>query len=372
MSRLPSIDMPGALYYIQLQSNGQRQLLSLREDFAYFRQLFEPWTQNTGLSLLGYCLLPDSLHFLLRAGSSGVDNCLHWLIDTHTQDFNQRQQRNGSVFSQQKLITVLDPQHYLLPALYKLHWLPVKAGMVSSPLAYPWSSHRDYLNPDPPAWLNTQEALVKIANHRAGQLRRYEQFIEQSQQASIDWVEGVNDSYRALASDKYLQNLLGSNRDHRLRPAIDLEALTEWVCGDYQIETNDLRLWRNHRLFGEIQAVVGALAQTFSVCNLSTAATFFDTDIELLRSGIRALQARRGMYLFKLQLRLDQWLINQFQLKSGANAEDEIKQQSLAPKNESQTENTTRDISVGNEPLLEDFVTTPIDIDKQTRQASHR
>ena len=283
------------------------------QDFAQLRQLFAPLCQETDTKLLAYCLFQNSLHLVLRAGGQGIIAAAQWLVDTHTQRYNEHNQRHGSVFSPQILATLVEPQHYLLPIIFKLHRLPVSAGLVASPLAYPWCSHRDYLAAECPSWLDRQEVLIKVANHRATQLRRYEHFIEDSIQPPVDWVNGVNQQYRALASESYIQRLLSRTREHQILPALDLDTLTEWICAEYQLEEKDLILWRHHRLGSEVQAVIGALAQTYEVADLAQVAGYFRADAEVLASGIRALKARRGMYLFKLQLRLDQWLINQFQ-----------------------------------------------------------
>ena len=318
MSRLPSIDIPNAIYYLQLQSNGHCQLLPGRQDFRELRELFTPLTQDSGGRLLGYCLFQDSLHFLVQAGNGGITAFGQWLIDTHTQHHNASQGRNGSLYSQQILSVLIDPQHYLLPVIHQLHWLPVRQGLVASPSAYPWTSHRDYLAPECPPWLDRSQVLVRVANHRASQLRRYEQFIENTRLAPVDWVEGVCAHYRALASDSYIQALQQRHREHQILPVLDLDALTEWICREYALEEKDLLLWRRHRLGVEVQAMVAALARTFAVANPAKVADYFRCDRDVLEAGIRALESRRGMYLFKLQLRLDQWLIRHFQASQPA------------------------------------------------------
>ncbi len=326
MSRLPSLDVPGAYYYLQLQGNGnsQNKLLSSREDFATLIQLLESLEQETGARLLGYCLFQDSLHFVVRSGDQGVLAAAQWLINTHTQAYNQHQRRNGSLYSQRIIATLIDPHHYLLPVMHSLHWLPVRAGLVSTPMAYPWSSHRHYLATDCPAWLDRDDVLIRVANHRASQLRRFEHFIDNSRPAPLDWEEGINSRYRALADDSYVAALMASAKDNQGLPVLDLDGLTEWICSEYGLEEKDLLVWRNHRLSVEVQAVVGFLAKLFKVASVNAVANYFRCDSDVLIAGIRAMEARRGMYLYKLQLRLEQWLNTHVQVNNNDADDSEI------------------------------------------------
>lgn len=308
MSRLESPDIAGALYYLQLQSNEQCNLLPSRQAFDALHGLFGPLCQQLGGKVLAYCAFTDSIHLIIRAGDSGIAPMSQWLVDTYTQQYNQTHQRHGSVFYQPLLTVLIEPQLYLLPTIHKLHRLPVSSGLVASPSAYPWCSHREYLAPECPDWLDRQEVLVKVANHRASQLRRYEYFIEVSRQQAVNWLEGENSQYRALASDQYLQKLISTSTQHYNLPDLELSTLTEWICNDYKLEEKDLALWRHHRLSGEVQAVVGSLALSFKIANVKQIAEHFACDVEILVNSIRSLRSRRSMYLFKLQLRLDQWL----------------------------------------------------------------
>lgn len=311
MSRKQRIEFPGAIYYLQLQGNGHRHLFTEHRECEYFRSLLAPLCAESGGGILGYCLLPDSVHLVLKSAPDGNARSAQmgrWLIHHYTEYYNRIHNRNGSVFLQHFPCVLIEPNQYLLPVIHQLHNLPVTHGLVPLPSAYPWSSHRDYLAVDPPSWLNRGEVFHRIANQRAMQVRRYEHFIEESQQPPIDWVEGTHPTIRAVASDQYLQRLIDSAQQQRLAPTIDLETLTDWVCSEYGLEPQDLALWRRHRLAHEVRAAVAALATGIGCADVQTVASFFGCDPDLVENGIRALNAHRQMYLFRLRSRLDHWL----------------------------------------------------------------
>lgn len=315
MSRLPSLDIPDAVYYVQLQDSGHEPTFASRQAFTALIDAFQMWTRNSGARLLGFCFLPDTAHMLVRTSSQGIESDLNALLVefaefTHGEANTTSHVKNG--FGQKRLTTLLDPTHYLLPVAHQLHWLPVTCGLVPTPQAYPWSSHRLYLSDHPPQWLYTQDIFNQVGNHRASRLRRYERFIDNDKPPTVDWVEGVHSEYRALASDSFIQSCCEENNAIGIQPALSLSMLTEWVCLDYGLKESDLQLRRNHRRIGEIQSVVGALAKSFHIADEAKVAEYFATDKEQLLAGIRDVRARRDMYIFKLQLRLDQWLLENF------------------------------------------------------------
>ena len=311
MSRKQRIEFPGAIYYLQLNGNGNRRLFGEHRECEYFRRLLAPLCAESGGSILGYCLLPDSVHLVLKSapdGNATGTQMGRWLIHHYTQYYNQIHNRNGSVLLQQFPCVLIEPNQYLLPVIHQLHNLPVVHALVPLPSAYPWSSHRDYLAVDPPKWLDRGEVFHRIANQRAMQVRRYEHFIEESQQPPLDWVAGNQQTVRALASDQYLQRMIASTQQHRPAPTIDLDTLTDWVCTEYGLEPQDLALWRRHRLTHEVRAVVAALATGANCADLAGVAEYFQCDPELLENGVRALNAHRQMYLFRLRSQFERWM----------------------------------------------------------------
>jgi len=352
------IDIPGALYYLRLRGNGHSQLAASRADFAVLRQLLAHLVETTDAEtrdsrLLGFCLFQDSLHILVRPGPQGILQLARWWVETHTQFLHRRarqqsaqypsSQYQGPVYHKQVHAVLVDPNRYLLPLVQQLHWLPITEGLVATPSAYPRSSHRDYLQPDSPSWLSHEEVFNQVGNHRASQMRRFEHFMANPCQEFLDWNRGRHPNYLALADDAYIQSLIADNAIPIPVGAIDLDGLTEWLCSEYELEEKDLLLWRQHRLGGEVQAMIGALAKDFQIATVAEVADYFRTDEDVLRSGIRALSTRRGMYLYRLQSKLNQWLLDQNQ------AIDQFESHSAVTESEfTDEENEAADIPVLN------------------------
>ena len=75
--------------------------------------------------------------------------------------------------SQNRYRSILcDSDAYLLQLVRYTHLNPIRAELASCPGDYPWSSHRAYLTPNSPAWLDTATALQLLGGSRS-----FEQFV---------------------------------------------------------------------------------------------------------------------------------------------------------------------------------------------------
>lgn len=331
MKQKQRIEIAGAVYYLQLTGCGQADLFSEPRECLHLRQLLGQLCETAMCRVLGYCLLPDSIHLVIQTAnyqatnnsntnSSGTDypatdhghmNSVQvgqWLMGQYASYYNALHGRSGSVFHAHFPSLLIEPNRYLLPVIYKLHRLPIEQGMVAQPAAYPWSSHRDYISTEPPWWLDRKTTFRRIANHHAMQMRRYELLMDESSMEDVDWITGNHPHYQALASELYVDKLLSGNPARQTLPPIDLAALTDWVCVEYGLSSNDLKLWRQHRLAHEVRSMVAALANRLGCASLAKMAKFFAIDAELLETGVRSIEAHRDQYVYQLYLKIEKEL----------------------------------------------------------------
>ena len=316
MTQKQRIEIAGAIYYLQLTGCGQADLFSEPRECLHLRQLLGQLCETAACRVLGYCLLPDSIHLVIQTSNEQTTNAGRmnsvqagqWLMSQYASYYNDLHGRGGSVFHAHFPCVLIEPNRYLLPVIYKLHRLPIEQGMVARPAAYPWSSHRDYVSAEPPKWLDRYTTFRRIANHHAMQLRRYELLMDESNMENVDWVAGNHPQYQALASEHYVDKLLGGNPGHQSLPPIDLAALTDWVCVEYGLSSTDLKLWRQHRLTHEVRSMVAALAIRLGCASLAKMAKFFAIDADLLETGVRSIEAHRDQYVYQLYLKIEKEL----------------------------------------------------------------
>jgi REP element-mobilizing transposase RayT len=95
-------------------------------------------------SILAYCLMGNHFHFAIRVGNIPLSRIMHRLLTAHAVAFNGRHDRQGHLFqARYKSVLCLDDR-YLIALIRYIHMNPVRAGLVSRPDLWPWSSHQQY------------------------------------------------------------------------------------------------------------------------------------------------------------------------------------------------------------------------------------
>lgn len=94
-------------------------------------------------ALHAYCLMTNHVHLLLTP--ERMDSCgrlFKRLGVLHTQYTNRRYERTGTLWEGRFKSCLVQSEHYLIACQRYIELNPVRAGMVSHPGAYAWSSYR--------------------------------------------------------------------------------------------------------------------------------------------------------------------------------------------------------------------------------------
>jgi REP-associated tyrosine transposase len=317
------ISIVDTIHYLQFNSHGQRPLFAQRSDYrellALFEQLhLEHQKSDTTLTTLAFCLLPNSIHWVIKTPEAFAKPIGQQLQQAYTSIYNQQQQRNGSLFHPHMVCQLVEPQRYLSELVRQIHYLPVTEKLVAAPSIYPWSSHSYYLNSQQVSldWFETEPLFNRVARQRAHPLRRYSQYMAQPPatmaliqpgvdlQDPIASLDNTHPHQTTLASETYKTQIESMQQPTSPSGELTLQALIGEVCGAYGVSRKDLQLWRRHRLTHEVKSAISALALDMNLASLDDLATELNTDKELLENGIRFLQGQKPMFLHGLALSL--------------------------------------------------------------------
>jgi len=157
----------GNLYHIYNQGNNKLNVFHEQEEYIFFLQLIRknliPYTD-----LLAYCLMPNHFHLMINAdkrcknlikqGSLFIDpitNSFRKTLSSYTHVKNVKSGNSGSLFRQKtkaKSLSEMDmmpddmlhKNDYYQNCIYYIHQNPLKAGLVSKLIDWPYSSYLDY------------------------------------------------------------------------------------------------------------------------------------------------------------------------------------------------------------------------------------
>ena len=151
MARLPRLTVPGYPHHIIQRGNNRQAIFSSTADYQMLLALIDENAHKFGVALHAYVLMDNHFHLLATPSTAeGLPLMMQAVGRRYVRYFNDRQGRSGTLWEGRYRSTLIDTERYLLACMAYIDLNPVRAGLVSDPRDYPWSSHGHHvgLRPD--------------------------------------------------------------------------------------------------------------------------------------------------------------------------------------------------------------------------------
>jgi putative transposase len=151
MARWVRVVIPDCPHHIILRGNHKERVFFCDSDRLLYLRLLKLFGEKNGISYLAYCLMSNHTHFV--AIPKSTTSFARGLGEAHRKYstlINTRENLSGHLWQGRYRSYPLDDPH-LFSAIRYIERNPVRAGMVSTPEDYVWSSARAHLMgfPDP-------------------------------------------------------------------------------------------------------------------------------------------------------------------------------------------------------------------------------
>jgi len=113
-----------------------------RQDFL---QSIRALKSDAGFTIVAYCLMDNHFHLAIKVGAMPLSAIMHRLLTSYVLRFNARHGRTGHLFQARYKSVLCLSDAYLIALVRYIHQNPVRAGLVSDPSGWLWSSHLAYL-----------------------------------------------------------------------------------------------------------------------------------------------------------------------------------------------------------------------------------
>ncbi len=139
----------GGVYHLFNRSNAQETVFRTHEHFAYFSEKYQSMLSDY-VDTVAYCLMRTHFHALIKVrdcDTSKLCMTIGKLQSSYTRAINRSCKRNGSLFQRHtKALPVYDLV-YLKTLIAYIHQNPVRAGYVSTPELWQFSSYASMCDP---------------------------------------------------------------------------------------------------------------------------------------------------------------------------------------------------------------------------------
>ena len=157
MPRRPRLQLAGAVYHVMARGNRKSTVFHDEEDCRRFLHIVDRAVASYQLRVLAICLMVNHYHLVLETPRSNLSDAMQFVNGVFAQRSNRRHGQTGHVFEARFRSLIIQRESYLLRATRYVVRNPVRAGLVSDPGAWPWTSYRATAGLDPtPRWLDVE------------------------------------------------------------------------------------------------------------------------------------------------------------------------------------------------------------------------
>ena len=193
MSRPLRLVFEGALYHITARGDRQEPIFEDDVDRHNLIRLFGQSMERFDASVFTYCLMSNHYHLVLQTRRANLSRLMRHINGVYTQAYNRRHCKSGHVFQGRFKAVLVDRDSYFLEVCRYVDLNPVRAGLVSQPQQWAWSSYRAHIGEsDVPVWLDSAKLHRQIAPgapQRDGPTR-YAQFVAEGSNVRL-WEEAL-------------------------------------------------------------------------------------------------------------------------------------------------------------------------------------
>jgi len=143
-------------HHVTQRGNRRQQTFFRDDDYQSYLDLMGEWCGEHRVAVWAYCLMPNHVHLIVVPRSEdGLRRAIGEAHRRYTRRVNFREDWRGHLWQGRFASFVMD-EPYLLAAARYIELNPVRAGLVTAPSNYRWSSARAHLK-------RKDDCLVKVA-----------------------------------------------------------------------------------------------------------------------------------------------------------------------------------------------------------------
>jgi putative transposase len=125
------------------RGNNRQAIFTSDDDLAAYAHWLAEGAQRFGVAVHGWVFMTNHVHLLVTpSDETGLSRLMQFVGRLYVRKFNYSYARSGTLFEGRFKTCVVQEDQYLLSCLWYIELNPVRAGMVSDPGDYRWSSYR--------------------------------------------------------------------------------------------------------------------------------------------------------------------------------------------------------------------------------------
>jgi putative transposase len=132
------------IYHTIWRGANRQDIFHEDEDRIKFLTVFQKNKGKYGMSVYAWCLMSNHVHLLIKEGHENISATMKRIGVSYVKYYNWKYRTTGHLFQDRFISEGVENKNYFLTVVRYIHQNPVKAGMVTQPDEWKWSSCREY------------------------------------------------------------------------------------------------------------------------------------------------------------------------------------------------------------------------------------
>jgi len=186
MVRPLRIEYEGATYHVTSRGDRQEPIVLDNADRLMFMRVVAEALDRFDAQVWAYCLMNNHYHLVLHTNHANLSRIMRHVNGVYTQKYNFRYGLAGHLFQGRFKAILVDTDRYLLEVCRYVDLNPVRAGLVSEPHQYEWSSYLAHAGlVESPCWLNSNPLYEQLNLPSEVATKKYAEFVAQGAGADL-------------------------------------------------------------------------------------------------------------------------------------------------------------------------------------------
>ncbi len=218
MSRFPRPILVNVPLHIVQRGNNRNPCFFCREDYRTYLDMLETAAAEFPCVLHAYVLMPNHVHFLISPQHvTGPAAMMKRVGQRYVQFINRKYGRFGTLWQGRYHSSLVDTERYFLACQRYIELNPQRAGLVSHPVDYEWSSYRVHAHGEESRIVVPHDIYMNIGNAKGDRESAYRAlFNEAIPQPILDQVRRATNSNGVCGSTEFSESIgVALGRDFR-------------------------------------------------------------------------------------------------------------------------------------------------------------
>lgn len=219
MARMPRYVLPGQPQHVIQRGNNRQIIFVADDDYHFYRDCLRRACEQHGCAIHAYVLMTNHVHLLMTPeNENGIGKVMQSVGRRYVQYFNYTYQRTGTLWEGRYKATLIDSEAYLLTCYRYIELNPVRAGMVTSPVSYPWSSYAYNVQGRPDDLIRSHRLYDALGAHAEVRQHAYrELFTTQIDEETLGDIREATNKAWVLGNERFKDEIEQASQ-RRTRP----------------------------------------------------------------------------------------------------------------------------------------------------------